>query len=134
MAGWIFYDADCRVCTGGVTRWGGLWTRRGFRWTPLQAPGVAARLRVTETALRQEMKLLLPDGRVLGGAEAWAFLLRAVWWLWPFGALMGVPGLKRLGRAAYRWVARNRHCLGGCCASQTLAKRRRRTLPFFEMP
>ncbi len=134
MAGWIYFDGECPLCAAGVTRWGGLWARRGFRWLPLQTPGVAARLGLTEKALHEEMRLLLPDGQVKGGAEAWAILLRAVWWLWPLGALLGVPGLRRLGRFSYRWIADHRHCWSGGCASSPPAQRRRRLIAFFDLP
>jgi predicted DCC family thiol-disulfide oxidoreductase YuxK len=133
-AGWIFYDAECPICTRSILRWGGAWARRGFHWVPLQTPGAAARLRVPEAALLEEMKVLLPGGRVLGGADALAFLFRAVWWLWSVGALLSAPGLRLLGRALYRWLARRRYCLGGVCAIRLHAKRRHRPIAFLEMP
>ncbi|MBM3881389.1 MAG: DUF393 domain-containing protein [Verrucomicrobia bacterium] len=132
--GWIYFDAACRICAAGVARWGGLWAQRGFRWLPLQSPEAATRLGVSEAALGEEMRLLLPEGRVLGGAKVWAFLLRSVWWLWPLGALMAVPGLNRLSDAGYHWIARRRHCLGGSCARRPAEKRRHRTIPFVELP
>lgn len=113
--GWVFYDGECRFCVRGARRWGGFFSRRGFHWLPLQTPGTAARLGMTEAMLREEMKLLRTDGRMLGGVDAWAVLLRSAWWLWPLGALLALPGARWLGGVAYRWVARNRHCLGGSC-------------------
>jgi predicted DCC family thiol-disulfide oxidoreductase YuxK len=114
-AGWVFYDAECPLCVAGVRHIGGLFRRRGFVWEPLQAPDAAARLKLPTTELPGEMKLLLAGGRVAGGADACAELLRSVWWLWPLGWLMGLRLLRPVSRAAYRWLAQNRHCLGGQC-------------------
>ena len=79
----------------------------------MQTPGTAARTGASDAELRAEMKLLLADGRVVGGAHAWAVLFRSVWWLWPLGVLIGLPGLRVLSAAAYRWIARNRYCISG---------------------
>lgn len=115
VRGRVFYDAECRFCVAGMKRWGGLFARRGFVWLPLQTPGTAARLGVTDAQLLEEMWLQLADGRVASGVNAWATLMRSVWWLWPFGVLMAVPGINAIARLVYRWVARNRYCLGGSC-------------------
>ena len=129
--GSIFYDAECPLCRAGQRALGIVFTRRGFEWVPLQTPGTAERLRISEAALREEMKLLLPDHRVVGGMDSWVHLLRAVWWLWPVGALLSMPGLRALGRACYRWVANHRYCLFGRCRSEGHV---RRTIPFLDLP
>lgn len=135
---WIYYDAACSVCVSGVERWGDLFARRGFVWMPLQTPGAAARLGVSDEDLLAEMHLLLADGRVLRGADAWAAMLRTVWWLWPLGVLLSVPGFREVGRAIYRWVARNRYCVAGKCdlksGATALRKRHHGATAFFEMP
>jgi len=115
VRGWVFYDAECRFCVAGRTRWGPLLERRGFVWVPLQTPGAAGRLGVTEERLFAEMWLKLADGRVVSGVNSWSILMRAVWWLWPLGMLLEVPGINPIAAWVYRWTARNRHCLGGAC-------------------
>ncbi|MEY4387020.1 MAG: hypothetical protein RLY20_2303 [Verrucomicrobiota bacterium] len=115
VRGWVFYDADCRFCVAGMKRWGGVFTRHGFVWLPLQTPGTATRLGVTEAQLLEEMWLLLADGRRVKGADAWAAMMRSVWWLWPLGAVISLPGINVVAHVIYRWVARNRRCLGGSC-------------------
>jgi len=111
----VFYDAECRFCVAGRRRWGPLLERRGFVWLPLQTPGAAARLGVTEDQLRAEMWLELAEGRVVSGVNSWITLMRAVWWLWPLGLMLAVPGINAIAARAYRGIARNRHCLGGTC-------------------
>lgn len=133
-AGWVFYDADCPLCVAGVRRIGGLFARRGFAWEPLQGPDVALRLGASPAAMLDEMKLLLADGRVVGGADAWSELLRSVWWLSPLGWLMRLPGLHELCLAAYCCLARNRYCLGGACRRDSLPPKHHRTTAFFELP
>jgi len=117
--GWVFYDAECRFCVAGMKRWGGLFAKRGFEWLPLQTPGTAARLGVTDAQLLEEMWVLRADGRMASGVNAWAILMRSVWWMWPLGALLAVPGINAIGRVVYGWVARNRYCLGGSCKIHT---------------
>ena len=134
LAGWVFYDAQCRFCVRSRERFGPLFERRGFRWMPLQTPGTAARLGYTEAELMGEMKLLLPNGQVFGGVDAWAVLLRSVWWLWLFGVLLKVPGLNAVATWGYAWIARNRHCLGGSCALPPVPAHPHRHSAFLELP
>jgi predicted DCC family thiol-disulfide oxidoreductase YuxK len=131
--GWIFYDAECPICRKGRKVWGGIFARRGFEWFPLQTPGVAHRLGLSETALLEEMKLQLAGGRVLGGIDSWVVLFRSVWLLWPIGFLLSLPGFHALSRACYRWIARNRYCFGGKCGVRT-KPRHRRKIPFLDLP
>jgi predicted DCC family thiol-disulfide oxidoreductase YuxK len=113
---------------------GRMFNRRGFVWVPLQTPGAAERLGLSETALLEEMKLQIADGRVIGGIDSWIALFRSVWWLWPVAFLLSVPGIHALSRTCYRWLARNRYyCFGGKCHVRT-KPRRRRKIPFLDLP
>jgi predicted DCC family thiol-disulfide oxidoreductase YuxK len=118
--GWIYFDGTCRFCTAHRQRWGKVFERRGFVWIPLQTPGTAERLGITETQLHAEMWLQLADGQKFSGINAWSVQLRRVWWLWPVGAVLALPGFNAMGRAVYRWIAKHRHCIGGAC---TIPKR-----------
>lgn len=115
VRGWIYYDAGCVACVRGRYRTGRLFESRGFRWLPLQTPGTAERLGVPEVAFETRMHLLTSDGRVRHNADAFGYLCRSVWWLWPVGALLLVPGFREMGRLAYDWFARNRYRFGGRC-------------------
>lgn len=54
--------------------------RRSFRLAPLQADWVRARFAVSDEQLLREMRILTPDGKVFGGAEALVELSRTFWW------------------------------------------------------
>ena len=111
--GWIFFDAECRFCVAGRRRWGKVFERRGYVWRPLQTPGIASRLGVTEEQLMAEMWVLPTGGRPLNGVSAWIELMRRVWWLWPIAMLLALPVINSIGQVVYRWIARNRYCLAG---------------------
>ena len=132
--GWIFYDAECLICIRGMWRFSDLFARRGFCWKPLQTPGTAIRLRLSQPVLREDMKVLLADGRVAGGINAWIELFRSVWWLLPLGILLDLPGIHWLGAKSYGWIARNRYCLSKRCNLRTHRNVRHRHASFFEMP
>jgi predicted DCC family thiol-disulfide oxidoreductase YuxK len=117
-----------------MMRWGGVFARRGYVWLPLQTPGAAARLGITEGQLLEEMWLRRADGRTCSGADAWAMLFRSVWWLWPLGALMLVPGLRWFGALCYRGIARKRLCLGGTCTLRSQNHEHHRHATFLELP
>ena len=53
---------------------------------------------------------MLPDGRVLGGADAAVpeILRRLRGWRW-VAALFRLPGAGLIAPIAYRWIARNRY-------------------------
>jgi predicted DCC family thiol-disulfide oxidoreductase YuxK len=134
-AGWIFFDAQCQFCAASRRRWGRIFERRGFVWVPLQTPGTAERLGVAPELLMAEMWLLPAGAPPLSGVNAWIRLMRHVWWLKPFAVVLEAPGLTRLARAVYRWVARNRHCIGGQCRIPPRQSRNQhRPISFLELP
>lgn len=113
--GWVFYDGECRLCLAWVARLRGILARRRFQIMPLQSPDAARRLNMTGPVLLTEMRLLLPDGRNFGGADAIVEIARHIWWAWPLWAISRFPGFISIMRAAYRVLAANRHCLNGAC-------------------
>lgn len=134
---WVFYDHQCPVCRATIGRWRRVFEARRIEFAALQAPWVRERLGLDPGELPDEMKLLTTDGRILGGSVAIAWMCRRVLWLWPLGVLMGVPGLDVVTRWVYRWVARNRYCLGDVCELPPMRMDRRRHLAattFLEAP
>ncbi len=114
-AGWVFYDGECALCARGVARFAPVFARRGFVWLPVQSPQAMRALGSHSTSMREEMKLRLANGDIASGLDAWVVLFRSVWWLWPIGALLGLPGFNQTGRCLYFWIARHRHCLSRTC-------------------
>jgi hypothetical protein len=74
-AGWVCYDGECAFCLGWVRVTEKVLRQRGFGFIPLQTPWVRARLNATEVELMAQGRLMLPDGRILGGAETAVFLV-----------------------------------------------------------
>lgn len=116
-AGWLFYDADCAFCVRIVQRVAPHLVSRGFGLAPLQDPRVPGLLGLTRTELLREMRLLTAEGNQYGGADAAVFLARKIWWALPLYALAQVPGMKRILRATYRWIAARRNCVAAACAT-----------------
>lgn len=100
----VLYDDACGMCLRTVARLRPLLEPRGFRFEPFP-DGVE----------KIEMKLLLPSGMVIGGADAVVAMVQAVRWLRPLTMLTRLPGIMPLLRAGYRKVAANRHCISGAC-------------------
>ncbi len=112
-AGWVFFDAECSFCIALARRFGPILAPRGFALAPLQDPRVQELLALPPEQLLLEMRVLTPDGRQFGGADALIFLAGAVWWAWPLCALAQLTGMRTILQAGYRWVAARRRCTTG---------------------
>ena len=115
----LLYDGHCAFCVreaNRVARWvGGRVRLESFR-----EPGVMVRYGLTAEQCEQGLQLIGPDGRISSGLEGIARAFRLSPLLAPLGRLYYVPGLRQLGDAAYRLVARNRFRLGGrVCTDET---------------
>ncbi len=127
---WVLYDGDCPLCTGAVRRFGPLLRTRGFEPQPLQAPWVNEQLGLSSEQLLTEMRLLLPDGHLYGGADAFLQIARRYWWAWPLYLLGLLPGVIPLLRVLYRQIARNRYCISNACGLKpTSVGQGTRTMP-----
>jgi predicted DCC family thiol-disulfide oxidoreductase YuxK len=112
---WVLYDGDCGLCVNLARRFAKSLTRHRFELLPLQTPSVRERLDLNGPALLSEMRVLLPDGRTFGGADAVVEISRRYWWAWPLPLLARIPPVMTLLRAGYRWFARNRACAANVC-------------------
>ena len=112
IRGWILYDSRCPLCRRGARRLGGVAVRRGFRLMPLQRRWVRELL---PQSVADEMLLLLPGGRLLGGVDAYIHLAARVWWATPLAALASIPGLNFMTRRLYTWIASNRLGISRAC-------------------
>ncbi len=106
----LIYDGDCAMCRASA-----LWLMRRARVSDLlevlpcrSGPRRARYPGISDEACMQAMQLVLPDGRVLAGADAVPELLRRLrGWRW-VAAPFGLPPVLPVTRRLYAWVARNR--------------------------
>lgn len=106
----LVYDADCAMCRASA-----LWLmRRAMASGALEilpcrsAPRRARFPQISDAACAAAMQLVLPDGRVLAGADAVPELLRRIrGWRWVAG-VFALPGVRPLARRLYAWIATNR--------------------------
>ena len=136
--GWVLYDANCGFCVRQVRRFQDALARRHLALLPLQTPWVRARLGLADSELLAEMRLLRPDGRLFGGADALLEIGRHFRWAWPLRQMGRISAMMKLFRAGYRWFARSRNCADGACeiGSLTMEKRNRllHFLPLLVLP
>ena len=128
-----YYDDQCGLCTGWVRCFAPALERRGVSFVPMSTPAAAARLGLRPGEMPGEMKVVRPDGRLLGGRAAVAWLAREVWWLRALAVVSDWPGFRPLADATYRGVARNRRRLNCACTAGGRPHHHGATA-FFEMP
>lgn len=128
---YVLYDAMCPLCSGLMARNQEFLKANGFRPEPLQSPWVRERLNLPEKALLAEMRVLTPEGRVIGGADALVYLANKLdaharpWWAWLLVIASKLPYSMPVLRSAYGWIAARRDCRQGVCSvakSQTTKK------------
>ncbi len=115
--GWLFYDGECPLCINIVKRIAPTLRRRQFGVATFQTTWVRQRLGLKPGDPLTEMKLLMADGKIFGGADAQVQIAKAVWWMWPLFIFAQLPGAMFLLRTNYRWVAANRYCFSGKCST-----------------
>ena len=110
----VLYDGHCRFCKAQMKNLLALARPGAIEPKDFQAEGVLDTYRgLTHDACMEEMKLILPDGRVFGGmaaavrAVATRPVLGLVAWLYY------VPGIRQIMDAIYRQVAKRRYAIAG---------------------
>ena len=84
-------------------------SRGALEILPCRSPARTARYpQLSETACLTAMQLILPDGRILAGADAVPELLRRIRGLAWLAAFFALPVMRPLARRVYAWIARNR--------------------------
>jgi len=119
--GWILFDADCPFCVRLVAAAKSVLAPRGFAFLPLQTSWVRNVFAIPEAQLLSEMRVLLPNRKSFGGADAIVEIAKRIWWTWPLVAFAHLPGARPALRAAYRAIAARRSCRNGACAIQRIA-------------
>ena len=111
---WLFYDAECGFCTR-TARWlAPILARRGIAIAALQDPRVAALIGLPRVELMREIKLVMDDGTLTGGADAMFALAQEIWWAAPVVWFARFPGGMDAMHKWYRGVAERRKCAAGC--------------------
>ena len=106
----LIYDGECAMCRASA-----LWLmRRAMEGGALEilpcrsGPRRARFPQVSDEQCMGAMQLVLPDGRVLAGADAVPELFaRIPHWRW-VPMLFALPGMPPIARRVYAWIARNR--------------------------
>jgi predicted DCC family thiol-disulfide oxidoreductase YuxK len=116
--GWLFFDAECAFCTQ-FARWlRPMLERRGLAVAALQDPRVGMLLGLPSQELLRELRFLLSDGRLYGGADAIVAVADAIWWAQPLVWIGRVPGLMVALRRVYRHFAARRNCAAARCTRE----------------
>jgi predicted DCC family thiol-disulfide oxidoreductase YuxK len=111
--GILLYDHDCPFCRKSILRLSNALRMHGFEIAPLQSPWVIQRLNLPDEELLRDVRLLMPDGRQIIGADAYRYIMRRIGWTYPFYVLSLMPLLRKLFDASYRKIAANRYCISG---------------------
>lgn len=113
--GLILFDGDCGICrtSAGLTE--RYLRARGFRFLPLQTPGVPELTGASREALLEELHIVTPARQTLRGLDAILHLLGANPIFRPLAGIARWPVMNRLLRLAYRGVARRRYRVSAFC-------------------
>ena len=108
----LIYDGECSMCRGSA-----LWLMRralaggarDLEILPCRSPVRRERYPfIADETCITAMQLVLPDGRVLAGADAAPEILRRIpRWRW-IAAFFALPGARPVARRVYAWIAGNR--------------------------
>lgn len=112
QTGVLIYDGQCPICMRAVR-----WVRKHMlpgtiELLACQDPRRPERFpEIPESQCLTAMQFILPDGRVLSGAEALPSILRRMRrWQW-LARILELPPMCHTAPYVYRWVARNRYTL-----------------------
>lgn len=108
--GWLFFDGDCSFCLKIARVLAPTLEKRGFALAPLQDPRVGPLIGLSKEDLLLEMRLVTGNNKQFGGADAAVALAREIWWARPLVWLSAMPGMMKVLRSTYHWIAARRKC------------------------
>src|SRR5713101_5950111 len=114
--GWLFFDAECKFCTGIAMWLAAPMNRRRLAVAALQDPRVGALLGLSREELLSAIRFVSEDGTQYSGADAVLAVAREFSWARPFLWASRVPGMIYVMREGYRWIEQKRSCTAGYCA------------------
>ncbi|MGV0789803.1 DUF393 domain-containing protein [Mycolicibacterium sp. XJ2] len=113
MAGTLFFDGNCGMCTRAVYFILKINRTGDLRTAPLQGEGVAGRLGIPQSRILDVARWHDQSGDVYDGAQAVnAALAAALGTRIPL-LVYRIPGIRALQDAVYRYVAGHRHGFPG---------------------
>lgn len=105
----LIYDGSCGFCRESVQWFRERDPEESLEFLPYQSPDLQDRFpQVTREACERAMHLVLPDGRVLVGADALPAILRALPGYRIQASILSFPLFRPVTRAFYRLIANNR--------------------------
>jgi predicted DCC family thiol-disulfide oxidoreductase YuxK len=118
----VIYDGHCQFCTRQVERLH-RWDSSGrLAFLSLHDPAVSEYVpHLSHEQLMEQMYVVDRQGHARGGAQAFQYLTRHLFWLWPFAPLMHIPFTLPLWQWLYGQVAKRRYrwnsstCENGTC-------------------
>jgi len=113
--GWVLYDSQCGVCSRWIPFWASTLRRIGLDIAPLEAPWVAERTGLTLDVLLTDLRLLHVDGQFTIGADVYRYVMRRLWWAWPFYVLSIAPLGRPMFDSGYRMFATHRRQISSTC-------------------
>jgi predicted DCC family thiol-disulfide oxidoreductase YuxK len=111
---WVLYDGQCPICLKFAHRYRKILNRLDLGLVPLQEKAVAQSISHLDDPMK-EMLVLTKEKTLIGGADAFVYISKKVWWGYPFYLFAQIPGVIQLLRWGYRRFATNRYCFGGQC-------------------
>lgn len=113
--GWLLYDDSCGFCRGAISYGKSILLRLGYDFAPLQSDWVRDHFTIPISELLNDVRLLLPNGTNLAGADVYRHIMQRLWWAYPIYLLSCVPGLRQLFDLVYRLIASNRQLVSKAC-------------------
>jgi predicted DCC family thiol-disulfide oxidoreductase YuxK len=119
----VLFDGSCTLCRASADRVRRFDSRGRIELLDLHDPSAMQRFpQINREEAMKWMQAVDPQGRVAGGADAWARIgaLLPGWNLLAW--ILLVPGIRWLAAKIYAWIARNRYrwnraiCDDGSCA------------------
>ena len=113
--GTVLYDGACGFCRWWIPFWAPALSKRGFEVAELQEAWVRRALNDDKSELLVDLRLLLPDGRQIRGADVYRYVTRRIWWAYPVYLASIAPLASGIFDASYRGFARIRYRFSSAC-------------------
>lgn len=113
--GYVLYDGTCGFCSWWVPRLKNTLNDAGFAIAPLQSDWVQATIPLPFDTLTNDIRLLVNDGTLISGADAYIYGMKQVRCLRPLGLILGLPGLRWVTRSMYALFNKNRFAISKLC-------------------